>query len=97
MIPSILFESFSYDPGSNSFMKCTSYKELPATKHSSETILHCVGLPRWLKGKEPVCQAGDVGSIPCQEEPLEEEMAAHSSILAGIISWTEEPGRLQSI
>ena len=29
--------------------------------------------------------------------PLEEEMAAYSSILAKKIPWTEEPGRLQSI
>ena len=29
-----------------------------------------------------------------QEDPLEEEMASHSSILAWRISWTEEPGRL---
>ena len=28
------------------------------------------------------------------EDPLEEEMAAHSSILAWKILWTEEPGRL---
>ena len=32
-----------------------------------------------------------------QEDPLEEEMAIHSSILALRIPWTEEPGRLQSI
>ena len=30
------------------------------------------------------------------EDPLEEGMATHSSILAWRISWTEEPGRLQS-
>ena len=30
------------------------------------------------------------------EDPLEEKMAAHSSILAWEISWTEEPGVLQS-
>ena len=30
-----------------------------------------------------------------QEDPLEQEMATHSSILAGIISGTEEPGGLQ--
>ena len=30
------------------------------------------------------------------EDPLEEEMATHSSILAWTIPWTEEPGRLQS-
>ena len=32
-----------------------------------------------------------------QEDPLEREMAAHSSSLAWIIPWTEEPGRLQSM
>ena len=32
-----------------------------------------------------------------REDPLEEEMAAHSSILAWKIPRTEEPGRLQSI
>ena len=31
------------------------------------------------------------------EDPLEEEMATHSSILAWKILWTEEPGELQSI
>ena len=31
-----------------------------------------------------------------QEDPLEEEMATHSSITAWEIPWTEEPGRLQS-
>ena len=39
--------------------------------------------------------------IPAQsqgrEDPLEKEMATHSSILAWRIPWTEEPGRLQSI
>ena len=32
-----------------------------------------------------------------QEDPLEEGIATHSSILAWRIPWTEEPGRLQSI
>ena len=32
-----------------------------------------------------------------QEDPLEEEMATHSSILAWKIPWTEEPGRIQSM
>ena len=31
------------------------------------------------------------------EDPLEKGMAIHSSILAWIIPWTEEPGRLQSM
>ena len=32
-----------------------------------------------------------------QEDPLEEEMTTHSSILAWKIPWTEEPGGLQSM
>ena len=32
-----------------------------------------------------------------REDPLEEEMATDSSILAWEILWTEEPGRLQSM
>ena len=32
-----------------------------------------------------------------QEDPLEKEMATHSSILASEIPWTEEAGRLQSM
>ena len=31
-----------------------------------------------------------------KEDPLEQEMATHSNILARKIPWTEEPGRLQS-
>ena len=31
------------------------------------------------------------------EDPLEKEMATHSSILAWRISWTEEPGGLESV
>ena len=42
--------------------------------------------------KNPPGSAADVGSILCQEDPLEEEMATHSSILARKIPWTEEPG-----
>ena len=32
-----------------------------------------------------------------QEDPLEKEMATHSSILGWEIPWTEEPGRVQSM
>ena len=32
-----------------------------------------------------------------QEDPLEKEVATHSSILAWEIQWTEEPGGLQSV
>ena len=43
--------------------------------------------------KEP--QEMEVRSLG-QEDPLEEGMATHSSILTWEIPWTEEPGRLQS-
>ena len=33
----------------------------------------------------------------CREDPLEEGMATHSSVLAWRIPWTEEPGGLQSM
>ena len=33
----------------------------------------------------------------CQDDPLEKEMATHSSILTWRIPWTEEPGGLQSM
>ena len=48
-------------------------------------------------GKESACSAGDPGSIPGQEDPLDKEMATHSSILDWEAAWTEEPGRLQSM
>ena len=32
-----------------------------------------------------------------QQDPLEKEIATHSSILAWQIAWTEEPGGLQSV
>ena len=54
-------------------------------------------LPRQLSGRESTCQAGDVGLIVGQEDPLEKRMATHSGILAWGIPWTEEPGGLQSM
>ena len=40
---------------------------------------------------------GDGCLILDGEDPLEEEMATQSNILAWEISWTEEPGELQSL
>ena len=40
---------------------------------------------------------GDTSSIPGAGDPLEEEMATHSSTLAWRIPWSGEPGRLQSM
>ena len=44
----------------------------------------------------PTMQETQVQSLG-QEDPLEKEMATHSSILAWKIPWTEEPVRLQSM
>ena len=47
-------------------------------------------------GKESSIQETQLQS-PDGEDPLEEGMATHFSILPWRIPWTEEPGRLQSI
>ena len=44
----------------------------------------------------PVTQEMGVPSMS-QEDPLEKEMGTHSSILAWAMSWTEEPGGIQSM
>ena len=60
-------------------------------------MTYCVGFPRSSVGKEFACNAGDPGSTPGLEDPLEKEMATHSRIPAWRIPWTEEPGRLLSM
>ena len=52
-----------------------------------------------LVAKNPPAKAADETQAPSlgQEDPLEKEMATHSSILAWEIPRTEEPGRLQSM
>ena len=44
----------------------------------------------------PAMQETQVQSLG-QEDPLKEEMATHSSLLAWRIPWTEKPGGLQSM
>ena len=59
-----------------------------------------MGFPDGSAGKELACNAGDIGSLGRslgREDPLEKEMATHSSILAWRVLWTEEPGGLQSV
>ena len=55
------------------------------------------GFPGGSDGKESVCNAGDSGSAPGWEDPLEKVTATHSIILGWRIPWTEAPGKLQSI
>ena len=45
--------------------------------------------------KNPSANAGDAGLTLGQEDPLEKEMATHSSVLAWEIPRIEEPGGLQ--
>ena len=56
---------------------------------------------RWLRSKESSCKAEDLQVVWVRyvdwEDPLDKEMAIHSSILAWEISWTQEPSILQSI
>ena len=47
--------------------------------------------------KNPPANAGDMGSIPGSERPLEKQMATYSSILAWEIPWTEEHSWPQSM
>ena len=60
-----------------------------------------MGFPDGTSGKEPACQMQETKETPVpslgQEDPLEEGMATHSSVLAWRIPWTEEPGGLQSM
>ena len=57
---------------------------------------YTLGFPKWLSSKESACQCRRRQRHKVQslgwEDPLEEEMATHSSILVRMIPWTEEPG-----
>ena len=59
-----------------------------------------MGFAGGASSKEPVCQCRGhetQDQFLHWEDPLEEGMAAHSSIFAWRIPWTEEPGGLQSV
>ena len=65
------------------------------SKFQGVHLFTSMGLPGGSVGKESACNVGDLGLY--WEDPLEEGMATHSSILAWEILWTEEPGWLQSM
>ena len=65
-------------------------------KYNMRKSAVCGGLPSWLSGKESACQCRRFSFYPW-EDPLEKEMAIHSSILAWRIPWTEEPGGLHTV
>ena len=47
------------------------------------------GFPGGSDGKVCACNAGDLDSVTGQEDPLEKELATHSSTLPRPIQWTE--------
>ena len=65
--------------------------------YQAEGLLLPLGFLGGSDDKASACNMGDLGSIPVWEDPLEKEMATHSSTFAWKIPWAEEPGRLQSI
>ena len=83
---------------SHTFKSCVN-----TTLPPKRSILNCMHL-KWafqvaLVVKNPPAKAGDSedeSHLWVGEDPLEEGMAAHSSVLAWRIPWTEEPGGLQS-
>ena len=64
-------------------------------KHTN-TSLYWASLVAQTVKNPPAVQETQVRSLG-REDPLEEGMTTHSSILAWIIPWTEEPGGLQSM
>ena len=58
-----------------------------------------MGFPSGSTAKESACLAGDARKMQIRslgwEDPLEKEMATHSSILPWEIAWTVEPSGLQ--
>ena len=63
----------------------------------SEGIWHLKGFPGGSVVKNPPAIQETWVPSPGWEDPLEEEMATHSSIFPWEIPWTEEPGRLEFI
>ena len=66
---------------------------LVAAVQKNESIIHWASLVAQRVKHLPVMQKTQVRSLG-SEDPLEEEMATHSSTLAGRIPRTEKPGRL---
>ena len=86
---------------SHALLICICLQNFPSHKDTSyiglgPTLLDYGGFPCGLAVKNPpALQEPRVQSL-VQEDPLEKDMAMHSSILAWRIPWTEEPGGLQS-
>ena len=60
------------------------------------THSNILGFPGGSDGEESACNSGDRVQSLCWEDALEKG-TTHSNILAWRISWTEEPGKIQSL
>ena len=81
-------------------------RHAPKGKQQDETERGAFFKPRYLMQEFPWRLSGKASACQCREtqvpslgreDPLEKEMATHSSILAWRIPWTEEPGGLSSM
>ena len=80
-------------------VNCWAWLESPwqeAFPENSTPHPYLWSFPGGSDGKEPSCNCKRVQALD-REDPLEKEIATHSSILAWRIPWTEEPGGLQSM
>ena len=77
------------------------FSEYLISFHTPRLIYHFLfqhmGFPCSSVGKKSACSAGDPSSIPGLGRSPGEGNATHSSVLALKISWTQEPGGLQSM
>ena len=71
------------------------FKPVGVLKKAVLSIFWAPLIAQWVKNP-PAMQEPQVQFLGW-EDPLEKEIAAHSSILVWRIPWTEEPGRLQSM
>ena len=80
-------------------MDCISHGVTKSRTRLSD--FHCgeyrVGFPSGSVLKNPPASAGGTVQSLGQEDPLKEEMATHSSILAWKAPWIEEPSGLHSL
>ena len=86
-----------YTTQSNLQIQCNPYQATNGIFHRTRTNNFQEGVSWVQRLKQlPAMQETWVRSLG-QEDPLEKEMATHSSTLAWKIPWMEEPGRLQSM
>ena len=98
-LPSLLSFLPSFLPSSLSFTPPTLFPDLPKSILSFLSdfyLFYQTSLVAQTVKRLSTMRETQVWSLGC-EDPLEKEMAIHSSTIAWKIPWTEEPGRLQSV